>query len=206
VDIQHLRHSLKVKWLLYYQQNRPWLVRLRIWGTFDGQRRPSSSFILAIMSNVEPQLTQLFPFIVALNNNPDGIVAALGLNFNPDEELKSLTPENAVSKTNGNGLPETSLIAETNGNGLSETSLILETNGNGLSETSLAETNGNGNGLPIHLPSVTDKATPLPFIKTSDLTSRLDESCHGSRPNAGLVLSLLAVIGSLAVVVIAFTG
>jgi len=61
VNIQHLRHSLKVKWLLYYRQNRQWLVKLQIWGTYDGQRRPSSSFILATLSNLEPQLTQMLP-------------------------------------------------------------------------------------------------------------------------------------------------
>ena len=108
MNIQHLRHSLKVKWLLYYRQNRPWMRRLKIWGTYDGQRRPSSSFILAILSTVEPQLIQLFPFVIDLSNNPDRIVAALGLNFNPDEELKSLTLASGVATTpvtfnNGNG-------------------------------------------------------------------------------------------------------
>lgn len=197
MDIQHLRHSLKVKWLLYYRQNRPWLVRLRIWGTFDGQRRPSSSFILATLSNLEPELTQLFPLIVTLNNNPDGIVAGLGLNFNPDEELKSLTQEN-LPNTNGNG------------NGLTGTSLMAATNGNshGLIEAPpVSEANANGNGSSIQtFPSVAGEVSISPSTQTSDLPSRLDESCHGSRPNTGLVLSILALIGYLAVVVIAFTG
>ena len=103
MNIQHLRHSLKIKWLLYYQQNRQWLVKLRIWGTYDGQRRPSSSFILATLSTSEPQLTQMLPFIIDLSNNPDQIVAALGLNFNPDAELKSMTETNGVAQTNANG-------------------------------------------------------------------------------------------------------
>ena len=103
MNIQHLRHSLKIKWLLYYRQNRQWLVKLRIWGTYDGQRRPSSSFILATLSTSEPQLTQMLPFIVDLSNNPDQIVAALGLNFNPDAELKSMTETNGVAQTNANG-------------------------------------------------------------------------------------------------------
>ncbi len=96
MNIQHLRHSLKVKWLLYYRQNRPWLVKIQIWGTFDGQRRPSSSFILAVLSTLEPELTEILPFVIDLSNHPDQIVAALGLNFNPDVELKLMTQAKPV--------------------------------------------------------------------------------------------------------------
>ena len=116
MNIQHLRHSLKVKWLLYYRQNRPWLVRLRIWGTFDGQRRPASSFILAVLSTLEPELTQILPFIVDLSNHPDQVVAALGLNFNPDVELKLMTQAKpVVAETDSNGtVPVTLLETEAN--------------------------------------------------------------------------------------------
>lgn len=177
MDIQHLRHSSKVKWLLYYRQNRPWLVRLQIWGTYDGQRRPSSSFILATLSNLEPELTQMFPFIIALSSNPDQIVAALGLNFNPDVELKLTTDTNGVTNTNANG------------NG------VVKTNG-------VAETDTNGNGLSMQiLSSVTSEVSPSPSTKTSNLPSWVDESCTGKGSfNAGLVLPILAAIGALAVV------
>lgn len=90
MNIQQLRQSLKEKWISYYYKNRSWLVRMRIWATYNGQRRPSSGFILATLSALEPQLEQLFPFILELNNNPDAIVAALGLNFNPEEHLHSV--------------------------------------------------------------------------------------------------------------------
>lgn len=183
MNIQHLRHSLKVKWLLYYQQNRPWLVQLRTWGTYEGQRRPSSSFILATLSSLEPELTQMLPFIVSLSNNPDRIVAALGLNFNPDEELKSMTEAKALVETNGNG--------------------------NALTQASpLAETNGNGSNLPMQmLASAWDEVSQSPSAQASNLPSWLDESCHGKgSPNAGMVLSILAVIGSLAVVFVGFSG
>ena len=90
INIDRLRQSLKVKWLDYYRENRPWLAQLRIWVSFEGECRPSSSFILATLSILEPRLQQLFPFIVELNNNPDRVVAALGLNFNPDRELQLL--------------------------------------------------------------------------------------------------------------------
>ena len=183
MNIQHLRHSLKVKWLLYYQQNRPWLIQLQIWGTFDGQRRPSSSFILATVSNLEPQLTQMFPLIVALNNNPDQIVAALGLNFNPDQELQSLTEAPTVAKTNDNSNGLTAVPPE-------------------------VETNGKGNGLSMQiLPKAAGEVNRSPATKPSNLPSLVDESCYGkSSPNAGVMLSILAVIGSLAVVVVKFSG
>ncbi|MGF1674145.1 MAG: DUF5331 domain-containing protein [Rivularia sp. (in: cyanobacteria)] len=87
MNIKQLRESLKIKWLRYYHQNRPWLAKMRIWGTYNGYRRPSSGFILATLSVLEPQLDEIFPFILELNNNPDQIIAALGLNFNPDEQL-----------------------------------------------------------------------------------------------------------------------
>jgi hypothetical protein len=87
MNIKHLRESLKIKWVKYYHQNRSWLEKMRIWGTYDGYRRPSSGFMLATLSVLEPKLDEIFPFILELNNNPDEIIAALGLNFNPDEQL-----------------------------------------------------------------------------------------------------------------------
>ncbi|MEO1376005.1 MAG: DUF5331 domain-containing protein [Cyanobacteria bacterium J06635_10] len=87
MNIQQLRESLKIKWVRYYHQNRSWLAKMRIWGTYDGYRRPSSGFILATLSVLEPKLDEIFPFILELNNNPDKIIAALGLNFNPEQQL-----------------------------------------------------------------------------------------------------------------------
>jgi Family of unknown function (DUF5331) len=99
MNIQQLRESLKIKWLNYYFENRPWLVKMQIWGTYDGQRRPSSGFMLATLSVLEPQLDEIFPFIVDLNSNPDRIVAALGLNFNPDQHLDLIKSENSITTT-----------------------------------------------------------------------------------------------------------
>ncbi|MBW4447310.1 MAG: DUF5331 domain-containing protein [Spirirestis rafaelensis WJT71-NPBG6] len=99
MNIQQLRESLKIKWLNYYFENRPWLVKMQIWGTYDGERRPSSGFMLATLSVLEPQLDQIFPFILDLNNNPDRIVAALGLNFNPDQHLDLIKSENSITTT-----------------------------------------------------------------------------------------------------------
>ncbi|AFY65187.1 DUF5331 domain-containing protein [Geitlerinema sp. PCC 7407] len=89
MNIEKLRQSLKAEWLGYYKRNREWLARLGVWVDCDGQRRPSSSFILATLSILEPRLTKLLPLVVELNNHPDRIVAALGLNFNPETELEA---------------------------------------------------------------------------------------------------------------------
>jgi Family of unknown function (DUF5331) len=97
VDTEHLRASLKTLWLDYYRSNRIWINRLGIWVTCDGDRRPSSSFILATLAILEPKLHDILPLIVDLSSNPDRIVLALGLNFNPDSVLKErLEAENSL--------------------------------------------------------------------------------------------------------------
>lgn len=84
---EQLRQSARSKWLAYYQENRHWIVRLAIWSTYRGQRRPSSSFIWGVLTALEPRLLDALPVIVELSNDPDPIISAFGLNCNPDEEL-----------------------------------------------------------------------------------------------------------------------
>ncbi|QYX33693.1 DUF5331 domain-containing protein [Sphaerospermopsis torques-reginae] len=98
MDIKQLRQVLKLKWLTYYQENRSWLVKMQIWRSYDGVRRPLSGHILATLSVLEPRLQHILPFILELNNNPDQIVASLGLNFNPDEELRLLELEKSLDQ------------------------------------------------------------------------------------------------------------
>jgi len=90
VNSKQLRQSLKLKWLTYYRDNRDWIDKLGIWITTDGQRRPSSGFILASLAAIEPNLNNLLPLVVDLSSNPDRIITVLGLNFSPDKELKAL--------------------------------------------------------------------------------------------------------------------
>lgn len=90
MNIEHLRRALKSEWLTYYRQNRHWIVRLGVWVNCQGERRPSASFILGALSTLEPQLVQLLPLVVDLNSSPDRIVMALGLNFNPEDQLEAL--------------------------------------------------------------------------------------------------------------------
>ncbi|NJK53014.1 MAG: DUF5331 domain-containing protein [Leptolyngbyaceae cyanobacterium SU_3_3] len=88
MNIEHLRQSLKEKWLGYYQENRLWLNRLGVWVNCEGQRRPSSSFILSALFDFRTRTHDPSAPCRRLNSNPDRIVIALGLNFNPDEEIK----------------------------------------------------------------------------------------------------------------------
>lgn len=167
VDIQQLRQSLKVKWLLYYRRNRPWMTKLRIWGTYDGQRRPSSSFILATLTNLEPQLIQMFPFIVALSNHPDQIVAALGLNFNPELELKSLNETTSITEisASSNGVNYSSPVVQTNG--LTYSSPVVQTNSN------------EKNSFVPKLPVASQEVRVSPSNRVSNIASWVDESCQG---------------------------
>ncbi|MGH7999580.1 MAG: DUF5331 domain-containing protein [Brasilonema sp.] len=99
MNIQQLRQSLKLKWVSYYYNNRSWLGKMRVWGTYDGERRPNSGFILATLSVLEPQLEEMLPFISELNNDPDQIVVALGLNFNPEEHLHLVESAHSVAES-----------------------------------------------------------------------------------------------------------
>ncbi|WP_427159735.1 DUF5331 domain-containing protein [Aliinostoc sp. HNIBRCY26] len=99
MNIQELRQSLKSKWLNYYEQNRSWLVKMRVWANYGGVRRPSSGFILATLSVLEPDFDEILAFVMELNNNPDEIVTALGLNFNPDKELSLINSQMDLALT-----------------------------------------------------------------------------------------------------------
>jgi Family of unknown function (DUF5331) len=93
MNIEELRQSLKLKWLHYYKENRHWLEKMQIWGTFEDERRPLSSFVLATVSVLEPNLIEFLPLIADLNSDPDDVIVALGLNFNPEKLLHLIEPE-----------------------------------------------------------------------------------------------------------------
>lgn len=99
MNIQELRQSLKLKWLYYYKDNRHWMEKMQIWANFVGERRPLSSFVLATVTVLEPNLIDILPLLAELNSDPDAIIAALGLNFNPDNYLHLIEVEN-LEKSN----------------------------------------------------------------------------------------------------------
>lgn len=105
MNTQQLRKALKHQWLEYYRENRPWITRLRVWSNVDGVRRPSSGFILASLAALEPNLNQLLPLIVDLSADPDRIIKALGLDFNPDQLMNEL-PQRTTAEPKPRLLPE----------------------------------------------------------------------------------------------------
>ncbi len=106
MNSKKLRQSLKLKWLTYYRDNRDWIDKLGIWITTNGQRRPSSGFILASLAALEPNLNSLLPLVVDLSSNPDRIINALGLNFSPDQELKALMEAQKMLPSSSQGKAE----------------------------------------------------------------------------------------------------
>ncbi len=102
MDIQELRQSLKLKWLHYYKENRHWLEKMQIWATFEDERRPLSSFVLATVSVLEPNLIEILPLIADLNSDPDEVIVALGLNFSPEKSLHLIESESKKSEVTEN--------------------------------------------------------------------------------------------------------
>jgi Family of unknown function (DUF5331) len=102
MKIQELRQSLKLEWLRYYKNNRHWLEKMEIWATFEGERRPLSSFVLATVTVLEPNLIDILPLLTDLNSDPDAVIAALGLNFNPDKYLYLVEVEDSQLLDNVN--------------------------------------------------------------------------------------------------------
>lgn len=109
MNSKQLRRSLKTKWLTYYRDNREWIDKLGIWVTSNGQRRPSSGFILGALATLEPDLTNLLPLVVDLSSNPDRIISALGLDISPVKELATL--EQAHKMLPGSAQSEVSLAS-----------------------------------------------------------------------------------------------
>jgi Family of unknown function (DUF5331) len=105
---EQFKAELKEKWLNYYQENRNWLQRymnnssgwcdkayceketLKDLGFNEDYtpRRPECYFILGVVSILEPQVTNILAFVENFTNNSEYIVNALGLNFDPEIELK----------------------------------------------------------------------------------------------------------------------
>jgi hypothetical protein len=105
---KQFKAQLKDKWLNYYEVNCSWLKQFknnpRYWfASLDYEQeelkeleidqeynpcRPDSRFILGVISTLEPQVHILLSYLVCLNDDPDCIVNSLGLDFDPEIELK----------------------------------------------------------------------------------------------------------------------
>lgn len=169
MNYDDLRRSLRQKWLEYYRENRPWLSKLAVWvDDRRGFRRPTSSYILATMSVLEPQLGQLFPLMVELSHDPDRVVEALGLNFSPEDALKAA--ERAAARQQAPRL----------GRALAASSAIAIDPGRATSYTPNEES--------LEPVALDDSASaPLSYRARPDLASdrwlrEPDESCEGRGP------------------------
>ena len=104
-----LKTELKDKWLDYYQTNRSWLQHYMDDGwcdsvdsvEYDGEElenlgfdtdytpcRPECYFIIGVMSVLEPSVQGVLACIASLTTNSEKVTAALGLDFDPEIELK----------------------------------------------------------------------------------------------------------------------
>lgn len=97
IDFEELESSLKTKWLDYYKNNQSWIskylsgsvtIQLNNRQYIPEVKRPNSSFILAVISILEPNVKDWLIFLSQAESDTHKIVLALGLNFNPDEMLK----------------------------------------------------------------------------------------------------------------------
>jgi hypothetical protein len=113
---EQFKAELKDKWLDYYEANRNWLQPLmdknsnwsknihyydqevlKSLGYSDYDPcRPESLFILGVITNLEPQLKGLFAFI---SMNPEETLSIIGLNFDPEVELKKREQQKAQQQT-----------------------------------------------------------------------------------------------------------
>ena len=111
---EQFKAELKDKWLDYYEANRNWLQPLihssiRSWQDSvnsteykeleDSESNyypchPNSYFILGVVSILEPEIQGLCNFVSP--SNPDELVSHLGLDFDPEMELKK-RPEKEIT-------------------------------------------------------------------------------------------------------------
>ncbi|MFM2315015.1 MAG: hypothetical protein RLZZ04_4291 [Cyanobacteriota bacterium] len=105
---ENFKTELKEKWLNYYQANRSWLQKYmdENGGWSDSveyskkklqsfelakdyyPRRPECYFILGVVSVLEPSVQGLLSFAGGLATDSEQLVQALGLDFDPELELK----------------------------------------------------------------------------------------------------------------------
>ncbi|MCS7225904.1 MAG: DUF5331 domain-containing protein [Gloeomargarita sp. SKYB31] len=117
VTFAELKLVLRHAWLEYVRNQRPWLemyLKQQGFKTPDNGRRPDAGLILGVMTMTAPQLLEVLPIFFKLSQgNPDAIIEALDLNFDPFKELakpvvgqlpESTTPTAQSDSANGTPL------------------------------------------------------------------------------------------------------
>ena len=100
---EQFKAELKDKWLNYYEANRSWLqafmnrnsswlVNVKYEGELEDPnykpRRPNAHFLLGVLTAIEPQISGLLVFSADLQTDSNLIIKSLGLDFDPEIELK----------------------------------------------------------------------------------------------------------------------
>jgi hypothetical protein len=117
-NFNEIKLRLRKKWLQYYKHNRQWINKYcqencytSVQGSFEGetwgtaersiedkrytQVHPPSELIIGAITALEPLLAQYWlTAFVDLYANKEKIVVALGLNFDPELELKQIEQKN----------------------------------------------------------------------------------------------------------------
>lgn len=113
-NFEEIKARLKKKWLQYYKHNKTWIEKYcqencfvsvkgsaegETWTTVERSREnnvykevhPPSELILGAITALEPLLAQYWlTAFVDLYANKEKIIVALGLNFDPEIELKKM--------------------------------------------------------------------------------------------------------------------
>ena len=112
---EQFKTELKDKWLDYYQINRNWLQSFMnknsSWANnvkYEGEledpkytpRRPNAHFILGIVTVLEPQTQGWLALCPHLQTDPNLIVKALNLDFDPELELEKRSQQQQFQKLN----------------------------------------------------------------------------------------------------------
>ena len=100
---KQFKAELKDKWLNYYEANRDWLqsfmnknsswaINVKYEGELEDPkytpRRPNAHLILGTITLLEPQTQGWLVLCPHLQTDPNLIIKALGLDFNPELELR----------------------------------------------------------------------------------------------------------------------
>ena len=113
-NFEEIKVRLKKKWLQYYKHNRTWINKycqencyVSVKGSLEGETwstaersweepsyaevHPPSELIIGAITALEPLLAQYWlTAFVDLYANKEKIIVALGLNFDPELELKKM--------------------------------------------------------------------------------------------------------------------
>ncbi|WP_017292738.1 DUF5331 domain-containing protein [Geminocystis herdmanii] len=115
--LTEVKKDLKEKWLDYWEINRKWIILFcnyssnRWKKTPDEGKRPD--IILGIICGLEPDFAKDFmETLVSLNKDSDALIQSLGLNFDPDIELKKRREEREKTQQEAHLLPPVSPLDE----------------------------------------------------------------------------------------------